>query len=211
MASQPEVTSDFPPLPKYVDTVAEGKDLAPPPIPSDGAYTVFGIPRKLVEATPSLESQGLKTLFDATKQRKDEIKRLAEASRERFLELVAVLGNDSTEEAIMAKVHELDVCLINLLYLTNELREEQAKVALRDMLKCQVEAKKRASVTLEESSQMAQKRIKEAFQMETASGDVVMSVSDAKEASGESKAKPDTLEVAESIVEAEFKRLKGAA
>ena len=113
-SEEPAITSDYPLPPKYYLS----DNLVPPAPPSDGIYTVFGEQRKLEEVTPLLEDQELETLFDPKAKRKDEVRRLLGLAQERYLGLVEKLSQNAEQSVLEQKVKDLDLCFINIMYLS---------------------------------------------------------------------------------------------
>jgi hypothetical protein len=186
-----EVTSDFPPQPKYyLNYGPNGIPLPPPAPPADGTFTLFGEERQLEEETPSLDAQGIKTIFNPKGKKKEELRKLTIASRSRFLQLVDNLAKDADQEIIDQKFQELDTCFINMLYLVNELRATQARVELKGYLKEQIKAKKQAISLLKQTAQNAVADLDRQFSaagslQNLRPGDIEMSDSAEQTASGE--------------------------
>jgi len=206
MAEEPEITADFPRPPIYYQSFGEVAAVTEPPKPpADGVFSLFGEQRKLVEVTPTLEDQGLKTLFNPKADRKTELKRLVNVSRKRFLDVLSAVTENSAQGIIDERVNELDVCFINMLYMVNELREEQAKVSIQEMLKNQVKAKKQSCSLLDLACDKSQKEILEAFDSATNLAESPALDISMLDASSEQTTKEDQ----RGIVDAAVKRMKG--
>src|SRR5690348_15081667 len=106
----PDITSDFPLPPQYYLNIGQdGKSLEPPKQPADGVFVVFGEQRKIDENTPSLEDQGLTTLFNPKAKRKDEVKKLVGLAQERYLDILRSLGENADESLLETKIKDLDM------------------------------------------------------------------------------------------------------
>lgn len=165
---QPRITSDFPPPPAYFRLLASDPTfLNPPLMPPDGAYIAFGEPRKLKEESPSLESEGLKTLFNPNNDRKRELKKLVNLSKEKFTSVITALTKDATQEDLDSKLAELDLCFVNVMFLLNEMRGDEAKVILRNLMEQQITAKRLEVERLSTLCKETRQKVTESFQNAT--------------------------------------------
>jgi len=174
---EPAIVSDFPAPPSYYLSYGpNGTPLPPPPIPEDGSYTLFGVPRKLNEQTPTLEVQGLKTLYDVNSKPKDELKNLVVASRTKFVGLIRLLAQHADREEVNRQFEDMDMHFINMLYIVNEMRSAQAKTDLKKIMRNHNEAKRRTIAVLNETIEKASKDLEAAFASaaELSAADVAM-------------------------------------
>jgi hypothetical protein len=206
-SDEPEITSDFPLPPKYYNNKI-GSGLDPPKPPTDGVFVVFGEQRKLNEVTPTLEDQDLITLYDPKAKRKDEVKKLVGLAQDRFLDLVTSLSENASQIVLDQKVKDLDMCFINMIYLVNELRSEQAKSTIKALLEKQIQAKKDSIKLLAEAREKSKADIKQAV-VNMAQRKVQMDVSMLDVSNGQQNTSTMATRNIEAIVDEAIKRFKG--
>ena len=206
----PAIVSDFPlPPAYYLNYGPNGTNPLPPPEPpppANGEFSVFGEDRKLDEQTPTLEAQGLKTLYDVNGNAKEQLKKLVNESKKKFAALLYSLANDAPQETVNEQFEALDLYFINMLYMVNEMRAVQAMAELRNLMKTQIKAKQETIALLEATVKKTDENVARAFianAINESTGDVPMSDDKAKDSE-----KAVTEESIRAFVEEEFLKFK---
>eukprot|EP00041_Stephanoeca_diplocostata_P021210 m.489389 g.489389 ORF g.489389 m.489389 type:complete len:191 (+) comp21766_c0_seq2:187-759(+) len=142
MAQQPGTATLAMPVPpayyrKYSSTAVKDGTCPSPPVPPE-TYACFGhecnITQRFIQP---LSDCGIEELFDKSKDRLAELKRLNRETLSEFIALTEHMSA-STPEEINKKVQRLELLFTNLHHLLNEFRPHQGRETIRAMLEAQL-------------------------------------------------------------------------
>lgn len=145
------------------DDMVGDDQLAPPAPPSSGEYLLFGETRKLEEKTQTLESEGLRTLFDVTAPPQQELGLLVSGSKQKFKTILALLADNAAQDLVDDALKEFHLQLVNMMYLVNEMRNAEAKDEVLKLLENQISLKQHMVDILKETVEKSQQNIDAAF------------------------------------------------
>eukprot|EP00189_Rhodosorus_marinus_P012108 CAMPEP_0184745350 /NCGR_PEP_ID=MMETSP0315-20130426/7997_1 /TAXON_ID=101924 /ORGANISM="Rhodosorus marinus, Strain UTEX LB 2760" /LENGTH=240 /DNA_ID=CAMNT_0027217435 /DNA_START=174 /DNA_END=896 /DNA_ORIENTATION=- len=139
-----EFVSQWPAPPAMFSRDGEFEKV-PPKAPARGkTYSMFGDVYTTEDKIPDLEESGRKVLFDPKEKRTVELRKLNRMLLNKFLRLVQSLCSDPNTEAYRTEVEDIENLLINMHYLANSLRTDQAHQNVKRQIEKQTELRSKA-------------------------------------------------------------------
>eukprot|EP00040_Diaphanoeca_grandis_P012274 m.62375 g.62375 ORF g.62375 m.62375 type:complete len:168 (-) comp23140_c2_seq5:117-620(-) len=121
----------------YTDEAVESSTTPAPPKPRT-TYNSFGVPNDTdSNFVKPLEDIGFKQLYDSSKDRLAELKRLNKETMAQFMDLVQLLSSSS--EGVNENVEKLKLLFTNMHHMLNEFRPHQARETIRAMMEQQLQ------------------------------------------------------------------------
>jgi hypothetical protein len=127
----------WPPVPVYSKLFEEESQFAPPEPPAPPAgdtFTAFGNESSTRLLFPTLAENGVQVLYDANASASSELKRLNKSALVQYCEIVEGLISEG-DAKLDDRLSSLETMLINMHYLVNTHRPQQASDALVSMLR----------------------------------------------------------------------------
>lgn len=151
----------WPPPPPYYKLYAEGgaeiegvqysAPPAPPPV-IEGAYLMFGMPYNTDNAMPTLAESGMTVLSDGGSCGAD-LQKLTRSALVTYMEMIRGLIHGENQEARLAAI---EVMFVNMHYLVNLHRPQQAHDAVKQLMRQEIDRLKQLTQDLRQATDAAE-------------------------------------------------------